>query len=198
MPYGKKYRKKPYKKNNKNLTRAVRSIIYKTMETKHNSTTYNQVTVGTQGLGAARLYHVTGVSQGSGNTQRDGHQIKLSGMYMNIILAAADSTNILRIIVFRYKGRYTAGPMTAEVYSILDLDDVEAIYDKTHVVSTNGPAAKNIKIALKFRNRNLIQYDDSTDTSVTVNPWFVYFVTDSAAVTHPTITGQIRTYWKDN
>lgn len=199
MPNGKRYKKKRYNRSNsKNLKKVIRSVMYKEMETKHNSTTYNQVAVSTAALGTARLYHVTGVTQGSGNTNRDGHQIRLSGMYMNLMYAAADTTNILRVIVFRYKGRYDVNPITEEVYSILDLDDYDIKYDKTHVVSANGPAIKNIKIGMKFRYNNLIQYDDSTATSVTVNPYYVYFVSDSSVVTHPTITGQIRTYWKDN
>lgn len=195
MPNG----KKKYKNyNKKNFEKRVRHIILKNKETKHISFEYNQTTISTAALGSSRLAHLTGITQGDGNVNRDGNQVRLSGLFAQMVFTAADTTNIIRVIVARYKGQYTSSPFpSTEVYNIIDLDDLDVVYDRAITIGTAGPASKMIKIKLKFRNKNLIQFDTTTSTSVTVNPYYIYFVSDSGAVSHPEMTGQIRVYYKD-
>lgn len=175
----------------------VNKAIDRKTETKHRSISVSLAPISTYAIGSPRTDHLTSIATGTSNATRIGNRIRVSRIKGQYSVVYADSTNVVRFIIARYKKQWEANPFAGiEVYTCLDLDDWDVLVDRFVTVGTNNPT-KRFFFNKSIKRSTQITYDDTGSNDVNVNPYFMYTVSDSGAVSHPTITGCLRIFWKD-
>ncbi len=138
----------------------------------------------------------TNISQGTADTSRDGDEIIVKNMRYRFTIAAADTTNVVRLILFWWDQATT--PVLADLFSdaagdvnsVLDNPNGNArvIMDKTVALSTTGSNNVVFHRFDKFYKRGIkVEYGSSTATDLRRNELVLAYVSDSGAVTHPTV-----------
>lgn len=194
-----KYRKRY--NNKRSIKRMVNQMIAGRQETKHRSVAF--AAVGIQDAGRApSSTHITGVSQGDGATNRTGNQVFLSGLYGKFVvtMTSTDTTNIFRVVLYIPKSAATT--MTGiNTTDLIDVDQYTILYDRMFPVGAGGPVSRIFTIARKFnkgsRKGITVQYSGPNAADVVKNKMLLYVVSDSTAVPDPTLSGNIRLYFKD-
>lgn len=148
----------------------------------------------------------TSIVAGTGETNYIGKVITPTHLTIRGTMAIGDTTNFMRLIVVqdRAAGIPTlANLLTASSqYSVISTydrqfnDTYRVLYDKLYTLDVDTPV-KAFKIKLSGKKLNRIFFGSTTGT---VERGGIYFclVSDSAAVTHPTITACMwRLFFKD-
>lgn len=190
-------RRRTFKRKRRRISNAVKryvsSKLKRSLETKHvsnssSSTAVPNVQIDTQ---------ITDIPQGTQETRRVGNLVRVTGFYGRFQMVGTDATNIIRIIMYIPKDP-TATITGANTYGLLDPDIATVLYDKVHTTTLNGPNTKVFTIAKKFRGAGLpVQFNSSTTTDVLKNNIKMLFVSDSGAVSHPTLSYHWILYFKD-
>lgn len=203
-----RFRRKPKKQI---ATKAyVQKVLHKDIETKY----WDQGSAGQSFTFNAVINDISAVPQGTTDTSRIGDQFEIRGIHLRyeyFMVAANDFTNVCRMIIFQYmQSDQSAGtPVPAEVLQTLGVADapmspymnderpvIKVLYDKTHCISSNGPAVvvakKNVNI--KFA-RKKVQYTAAGTTGT--NKIFMLLVSDSNSANLPTARWRTRLLFDD-
>ena len=169
-------------------------------ETKSRVLSYDAVDIND--VAAAPIQTgISAVAQGISQNQRIGNSIRLTGFYSKFVVASADSSNIIRFIL--YFPRNPADTLAGtDIHTLIDQDKFNVIYDRYHVVGTSGgPGVKGFTIARNFhrgvRKGIEVKFHGVNNTDYASAPLRMYIVSDSAAVPHPKLSGNLRLYFKD-
>lgn len=201
MPYRRPYKKPRYKRRQRvPLNKRVKSIIASTQETKYKDTFFASNSISTTPTNT-QLYTLT---SGSDEDQRTGFKIRATGVYGRFMFTNGDDTNVVRIILYQTKGNASTLTSTG-IYNALDPEQYTIFYDK-HVKLqapfTGGTQNKEVVLRKSFKNKfnsfqgKLITYDTVSSTS-SMRPIYMLVVSDSVAISHPTILGNLRAFYKD-
>lgn len=188
------------------VPRAVRTFvqrkIQRNIETKFRLATYSGSNIPDSASTPINTL-LNAVGQGDTQNARNGNQIFATGFYGKFVLAAGDSTNIVRVVMYIPKdSQYTFYSSPPGITSLIDQDKFTVLYDRYISLDTYNPQ-KVLTIARKWnrgsRRGIQCQYSGtgSTESDPSKNPIYIYFVSDSSAVAHPTVTGNFRLYFKD-
>lgn len=177
----------------------VNTKLQKSQETKSVLASWNEVTIDPV-TGTLITQNLSACSQGDTQNTRTGNSITVTGLYGKFAVVGADSTNVVRVIVYMpHDPDYVMSGI--DIHSFVDQDRMTVLYDKYITVSTNGPGIKPFTIARKFnrgrRSGIHCKFDGTTATDLAKNPLKMYVVSDSVATPDPTLTGNIRCYFKD-
>lgn len=198
MPY-------KYNKNKNGVNRAVQRYVNKqigkNIETKFGIVNWD-TTVQDEGRTPIDQSLVA-LAVGDTQSSRTGNQLRLTGLYGQFICRQADTTNIVRMILYIPKNKTVT--MSAAggigVLSAVDLDKFTVLEDKLLHMNNVGGNQKYAKIAKKFNRGSRagikVQYDGTTATDVTENDLRLYVVSDSTVINDPAFLGNMRTYFKD-
>lgn len=183
----------------KRVRRYVSKKIAANQETKQRLLTYDQQSIQDGGRTPVST-GLTAVTQGMSQNERIGNEIRVTGLFAKFFFVAADTTNAIRFIIYRPRDP-TDTLSNAEVYSLIDQDAYDIVLDKLITVSTNGPGVVSRTFALNFhrgaKNGMRFHFTGSTNTSYGNSPLRLYVVSDSQATGDPTMTGNVRVYFKD-
>jgi len=170
----------------KSLTRVVNQILDSKMEKKWISQDYSSTVSNT-----ATLIDLTSIGQGNNAITRVGASITVKSFEINSIFTIADTTNIIRMMVFEWIPSDTSdAPSSSEL--LLTASSVlspvlpykpsrfKILYDKNLVLDTYHPILEN-KFKLKLDHQ--VQYDLSVDTGS--RHLYLYLQSDSGASAHP-------------
>ncbi len=140
------------------------------------------------------------LAQGDGQTNRTGNSVRVTGIYGKLAIAAADTTNLVRVILYIPKD--PSATMSGVSYSSSpDLDQWTILFDKMVAVSTNGPGIKSFTIKKKFNKGRragiLSEWHSSNTGDHSKNPIRFYAVSDSTAVSDPALSGYLYVYFRD-
>jgi len=160
--------------------------------------------------GATTVTALSNIAQGVGRSQRTGDRVHLCRLQYRIQILAGDATDFVRVIIFRFKPNNASFALSSTV--ILDVgpstaDDPFSMYNYTNrkeVVILKDFAIPMV-LAGSSGNQSFVGEINlneivSTFTSAATtcdNGIYLYFVSDSAAVPHPTITALFRVFYKD-
>lgn len=189
--------KKNFKKK-QNMVSLIKKVTMQQSETK--SMVYNWDTTVQDSARTPVETHLTSAVQGADENERDGNLIRVTSIYGKFYAEVADTTNVLRVILYRYKKAYEASPMSTGSLSITglpDLDSFDILYDNYIALSTQGQAVKAWTISHRFKRPLRVKYTGPTAASCIENPIYIYVVGDSGAVSDPTLQGHLRVYYKD-
>lgn len=156
---------------------------------------------------APGLYVLTNTSQGSSGGTHIGDECRLKSLWFRYNVTVADASNAVRVILFIWKPNLAyAAPAALDILKTVttpnqltscyeeDGEDMYRIlYDRVHFVSAVGPVQTG---ALVTRKLNL-KMDFATGSSNASNNVYVLLVSDSGAVSDPTVNFTSRISFTD-
>lgn len=198
----KKYYKKNYKgrKGRKVATvqkvrKIVKSIVAHNTELKYFDTAAaNSVDY------AGSFYDLTALAQGDTDVTRDGDKLTLRKLKAKLSISLGDTTNLFRIVYFRWKQNnisvtptqsYFSNPYTNNInctYAPQNWDthdNFQILYDRTFTLNTYTHPQRLITVNLKLSKLPKVAYDAGSTSGN--NHIYLYLVSDSAAAVHPTV-----------
>lgn len=201
--FKKRVSKKRTLKPSKALTKVVKKIINKEIETKSYDN-YNNLTADTTGS----IVKLTSIPQSVGDQGRVGSIITPTGIQFDCIftVVAADTTDAMRLLIFQWKPDDAAdAPNMSELFESttagyqlvtpskhVDRQRYHKLYDKVILLDNSMPQ-KHLKIRIKRLNK--INFNDDLLTGQ--NHLYFAIFSDSGVAAHPTILYWSRTYYKD-
>lgn len=210
MPKKTMRKKSRSKKNTKVATKTyVKKILHKTNETKYYELGATPGNVDFNGS----LVLLTGLSQGTTDSQRIGDKINLRAFKIHYQLLVGDAYNTFRIIIFQWKpNTQLVTPTVANILVGTTVGTVNAplanyvwdyqnqfivLYDKLHVLDALNMSTKAYRktVKLKFAKKTIEYYAASTAAS---NHLYMLCISDSGAAAHPTIQYQTRVMYDDS
>lgn len=156
---------------------------------------------------------MSNIVQGTADSQRTGDRLTLKNIQSRISIIGADATNVIRLIFFQwYQNTATSTPVIGSIlqnptYSwVSAINDTNQdaglfriIYDKTYQLSLSGNNQGLVK-KLNFYGRRLprksLQFNPANTTGF--NQVYCLAVSDSVAVTHPSVLVYSRTTYVDS
>jgi len=149
---------------------------------------------------------LNGMGSGTGNGLREGTHALMKQVRIKLNLVAADTTNILRVILFIAKAPQGTVP---DYQQLLDTTIIPAtlafrldgqneqftvLHDKTYaMVSLSSSGAKQQRINKRINLKtNYGLGSAGTIADITYGALYLYIVSDSGASAHPAINGGVR------
>lgn len=155
-------------------------------------------------------------SAGTSSSNRVGDEITITKLDFKYNIIVADTTNLVRVVIFKWNnddGQYSpivgsivASGYTAQGFSALfnynwdnlKAGDFEILYDKCHQLCTNGEQGQVHTVQLWGRGLGStpkIQLNSGATTGK--GRYGLLYISDSAAVSHPSIAYSCRLTFKD-
>ena len=188
-------RRRTFRRRKGGFRKAVQKIIKSNQEIK--TAVFNfpgGTTVGTTGNDSS----LVNVAQGDTQQSRDGNQLRLLSIEGDLFLAASDSSNAVRMLLYRQKD--ASGAAMAIAYDGLpDLDQYVVYRDFLIPLATSGgPGVSRRRFRIKFPASGLrVQYDGTAGTDIVSGYMKMYVVSDSSSAPHPTVVGNVRIRYTD-
>lgn len=199
MPGNRRYKKKRMYRPSKALRTYVQKTISANQETKQRDLSWDAVSIQDAGRSPITAV-INDLAQGDTQNTRDGNQVRITGLYGKFVVTGADSTNIVRFIMYIPKDQ-TDALSSVDIHTLIDQDSYTVLYDRTITTTSGGVNQKVFTVAKNFhrgsRKGLLTQYYGTGSTDFVKNPIKLYVVSDSLAVSDPSLTGHLRTYFKD-
>lgn len=157
--------------------------------------------------------YLSGIAQGNTAIQRIGDTVLYKSIRIKGTIIVGDTTNILRLILFRWKAKtditlptianiLQVGSGSAQgVFSPLinDLrDQFIVLHDKLYPVNTNGTASGTQHLFSIVKKLNVKAEYITTNSTFQSNGLFLLAVTDSAVLPNPGITWYSRISFIDS
>lgn len=214
----KNYKKKPAAKSaaDKRTTKIARTVAKRVLrgeaESKYWTYPLDSFTVDTTGR-MLDLFSLAALPNGTTDTSRTGDTISVKSFHMKGTMTAADNTNLIRVILFAWRPSSGTGTPTVSdllsaswasnytlAYKSVDNSrdkEVKVFYDKTFpLISSTDKVYKMFSANVPFPNGHKIQFIGGSST-VAANKFYIYFVSDSSAATHPSLLMNYRFYFTD-
>lgn len=206
---------KKFKKRKPNLNNRIRkleSAVKKAVNYKYNESEISQ--------GVSSAGTITWISQcieGTGEQDRDGLDIYPVSIEFKVAMLLGDSTNLMRLIIFKERGSPVDIGNYPTLQSIIDVASVtssnpvvalrtyenkskyKVLFDKTYSLATNWQPVQFDKHYMKLKPKDKTTYlnagTGTTDRGQ--NHYYILAVSDSGAVAHPTMELNVRFYFTD-
>lgn len=215
----------------KTMARVAQKVVNKNIEQKEKKYDFtsvgidpvsgSSVSLGSVSYGGSSIISglCRGITTGTGEGSRVGHEITLRGVYIWLAVqcASGTETNNFRLSVIRPKGQISTSSVAALAQQIfsnagstatqwlnpIDTDIFKIYYDKAVFIKPSdisgvGNASQRFyKTFIKFGKKGLTMKWNEAD-SQPFRDLYVVAISDSAALAHPgAIAGFIRLYYKD-
>lgn len=182
----------------KTLKKYIKNTIEKQLETKTVITNYAN-TIPDSGR-TPLSNSIAGVAQGLTQSTRVGNSIRVTSMKCEWFFTGADSTNSIRVIIYIPKDP-TAALSGLAFNQAPDLDQFTILRDFFICTGGTGGNCKRLQKWIRF-NRGMrsglhMQYSGAASTDITKNKLMIYMVSDSSAVSDPSVNGYVRVFYKD-
>lgn len=185
----------------------IAKIISRREEVKFIDAIMNSTSITSTAVTSA----ISAPSQAVGQQSRVGDSIRLLSISCKQGIICSDTTNFLRVIIWTYKQSTSLAAATTatilspgpggaiSVFSPLNFANRKLYkihYDKIYSLSLNGPACCDdeyrVNIPPKYQQ---VDFDAAAQTGT--NIVHITYLSDSNAVSHPTMQGTWRTFFND-
>lgn len=196
-------------KLNKTQEIQVRRLISKQAETK----TWVKGALSQSASLVHVITSVTDISLGQTDNTRIGNHVHMKNLNGRVTILNADATNVIRVIIFKWKENDTFNVPTAaqvlangpsggpDVYSTYNRDSPGnyTIIKDFFFVGNGNSAASNLiqKKEFKVKLSGKTQFYSDVGTSGT-NKYYIMYQSDSAAVNHPTVSYNLEFDYTDS
>lgn len=190
----------------------MRKALYRNSEKKYLDIALQSTSVSLTPT-TSGYFTYTALSQGSGDTQRIGDSINVTSLHVKGYTTRADTTNIVRLIVFLWKPLSSdIAPLAGSVIdsSTWSADPTQAyynvdrrrkprqykvLYDKTWYLDSDHTI---IPFSFNYMPKTPIKINFASGSS-TASDNQIYFqmMSDSAAASHPILLFSSRIYYTD-
>lgn len=203
------YKVKKTNKLSEKTENRVKTIVKKELrnnsEWKHFTNAYTN-TISTAGS----VTSVSEVPQGDTDTTRDGDMIQVSSMNYRYSVQSADSENLIRIIFFQWHTSLAVPgvtnvlniPVGYEELAMYETDqaghEFKILYDQTHALNAqySGAVDQRVFIGKVQIPRKKVQYRGGGLNGS--NKVYALIISDSVAISHPTIKLVTKLNYMDN
>lgn len=189
----------------KEVRKMIKAELKRNLEPKYNMFYNNSLGIDTTG----NVSEIISNSQGSTDVAHIGDQIELSSIYFNYYVTNADTTNIVRVVLIQTRG-YTPSA-AADIFQVSGSDSVltspyhhdvmqtgllTVLYDRLHCLDTYNPLQQHKGwIPMKYV-KNKVQFDAGS-SDVLNGDLYLITISDSSAVSHPTINVNVLYNYTD-
>lgn len=196
------------KKLNRREKRQVKRMIDIGRETKF--LTVNQSATSATNVFQATL--LTNIVQGSTSADRDGDSLLIKYIRLRYQIINADTYNFVRVVIVQWRENDAlaaiAGASIFDVgqtgvidfnshYDWLQRRTYHILYDRVHYVA-NGISSDKQSVVRSVNIRPKVHKINYNAGAVTASDnIYLLWISDSAAVTHPTLSFTARTYFTD-
>lgn len=182
------------------MRKIAKSVVAKNTETKVWTGTFSDTPVGA-GTVAPVVQSCNDIAEGTAQNQRIGNQIMLTSIKYDFFFTGADSTNSLRLIFYIPRDPNDI-LLNLGFNAPADLDKYVILKDIFMTTNQNGQDCLRKRGYISFRKRGKsnglkVQYSTNAVNSQTKNRVLVYMVSDSGVISHPSVNGFFRTFYKD-
>lgn len=186
------------KKDRFMIKKISNQMVQDNLETKHFTLTVVNQQIGDSGSSPYDV-DLCALNQGDGTSNRDGHSVRITGIYFFYNASPGDPTNLLRTIVYMPKGTITDTLAGHEVYSDIDQDKYTVLYDQVSTMGQYMPIHRQVKRKFNkgIRKGIKVQWKSSSSTDFTENRLRLRLVSDSGAINHVDVSGYFKVYYKD-
>lgn len=154
---------------------------------------------------SGNLISLCDIAQGDTDTTRDGDELLMTKIEVRFANYLGDTTNITRVIIFRWMppsvpavSDFWADIGTAESPLATFIHDqqqnVTVLYDK---LCFTGPG-RYVEVGQAIQNLNVRVQFVAASTTIATGKVYMFFISDSAAATHPTVSYYARTEFTDS
>jgi len=181
---------------------SVKKMIMSMIDTKNFD--YEQNT--TVPLSGSGLIHLSGISQGTAFNQRVGAQVDAIGLQISYLMTLADTTNVMRLVVFRVTG--TQVPTAPEVIAFASgglghIGNISFHNQKRlfRVLHDSGPICLNSDTPqyacnVQIRKAMPMEFVSALTTDEKGGIYAIAY-SDSLAAAHPILQLNTTVYYKD-
>lgn len=201
--YGMARLSKPTKKG-------VRAVVQDELR-KNTELKYYELQAGGSGIdNNGLIYDLSPVPQGLGDSSRVGDKITPHSLKVTLQAGLADTTNMLRLVFFRWKpssiavaptiaGIFSAGPGSVWAptanYNHDQRGNFVVLYDKLFNLSAGAKPNPLIKRTIKLTTDKIDFISGSTNR---LNGIYMAAISDSGAVPHPDFIATFTFYYTDS
>jgi len=183
-------------KLNSTQQQQVRRMVKANAERKHFLAAVSAAGISSVGTTTS----ISNITQGDGDAERIGNVVSPTRLKLNYSISASDTTNAIRVCVFKWKDTnaflnpnsndfFKPGPSNSvdylSHYNEEQRDQFQVVYDKTFQLVLNTNTTKKI-VNVDLPLSGKIRYYSNAVVTGTGN-YFMYYISDSLAVSHPTI-----------
>lgn len=203
------------RKLNRRQKKEVKNLIGRNIEKKQGDIVSGLTGVTYSGTVTA----LAAPANGTAFNQRVGDRIHASMIELNYSVVGYDSTNLMRIIIFKWNnddGQYS--PISSSILQFISVDyaplstynydnfkakDFTICYDKTHALSFNDnaavPGSQVITVRTKLFGKRLGNKNINFNTGATTGEgkYYLLAISDSAVAGHPKLNYDIRLTYSD-
>jgi len=186
------------------LNKKLKQIVKRGKEKKHFT-----IPISTTVSDAGTIWQLSGIAQGTTLTQRIGNSIDPYRMIMRVILTLGDSTNITRLILFRFSAdripviadlldtTNIASPNQNYVPEYYERKQATVIWDKTFSMVDEANSAQHVftkNIKLNFKT----QFTGNLGTSYGANQLYLLGISNSGVVPNPGVIFETTLLYTDS
>lgn len=143
---------------------------------------------------------LNGITQGDDSPDREGNDIFMKKLVMNISFIVGDNTNSIRMCIIYDKQTNGAFPQSTDVFqsytsvnATAPLNDIRAddrrrfvfLYDKIIDLSVAGPACKTLRIRKRINKHTNYSGAGSSESVIYTGGLYLVLISDSTAASHP-------------
>lgn len=184
------------------VAKIAKKVVYKQAENK-----YFDTLTGVSYTDVGIMIDLSLVPQGDTDITRDGDQLYATSLQIRGYLTVADNTNVARVIVFRWK--CDSVPLNDNIldttykgsvnyvnsgYHHDGRSDFVVLSDKTYNMQL-GTNRSQMRYYLNKKLNHKINYNAGTTAGR--NKIYMFVISDSAAIAHPTINTITRLNFRD-
>jgi hypothetical protein len=150
---------------------------------------------------------LNGITQGTTATNRLGETVRSVRISYNLQFVGADATNFVRfLLVVDHQcngATFAAADLLAnqpDPFAFRFMDNIarfSVLCDRDIDLTLTGPDAVHIRGNVKTKAISFYTGAANTIANIKTNGIFAVFISDSGAVSHPTVSGDIRYFYKD-
>ncbi len=196
-----RYRRKKTLRGVDRKVSRLNSKMNKMVQLKRKDTNVNT----TIPAGAPPIVGLNLIAEGDSSSERDGLQAQMMSVNWRFNMIAGDSTNVVRIMIFRFNGVNGTLPTYAEIMEDVSVPTgaqsflafgnkgkIKVYYDESFALSLQGPATLVCKGHRRLNFQTNYGLAAGTINGLQDGGLFIMFLSDSGATVHPSILGNVR------
>jgi hypothetical protein len=170
----------------------VKRLIVKESEVKRIDSTS---TAGVSSFGT--ITTLSAIAQGTADNQRIGNRVRARSLILSGIWQGADTTNFVRVMIVRGNNRNLLLADMPSLYGIPDNSLMTVLYDhKMNLANIGDFNIYQKPVDFRHKLNNMQCHWDQADLPLQGHI-YLYLLSDSTAVNHPSFSYELAMYYTD-
>jgi len=187
----------------------IKKVVNSKLESSEEDKWINIAAMSVAASSTPSFIDVTSIGQGVTSGTRNGDTFKMKHLRISLACIVADATNLLRVVIFRWKMNNTSDvPSTAEIFQdptattrvclsplvVTKPSRFTMLFDK--LFNLDQLAHPQIIDTINLKLNNLVSFDQGTSTGR--DHIYFGFMSDSTAIAHPALSYESMVLFHDD